>query len=124
MFMSKVRQQGNVGQTEVDFLPDSISSSGVATVRQMVSPGSSFHRHKCAITDIRVHTDSYTHSVKGHISFHYTSSALCNNIRWGNSCMLSQNISSVVSAHTGYVCQVSFLFSLINFSQSSPDTLD
>lgn len=111
--MSKVRQQGYIGQTEVDFLPDTVSSSGVATAgsSQMVSLGSSFHRHKCAITVIWVHTDSHTHSVKAHISFHYTSSALYNNIRWGNSCILSQTISSGVSVLTsGSVCQVASFF--------------
>jgi len=101
----KGRAGGHTGQTQVDLVSNSISSSFVAAVRQMVLPGSSFNTHT------HVRTYKYTHtptcSVKDHTSFHYPSSVLYNNIRWGNNRMLSQNISSEISACTaGQRCQM------------------
>lgn len=131
----KAEQEGHAGQTQVDFLSDTISSSFVAAVRQMVPPGSSFNTH----THVRYQTYKYTHtparSVKDHTSFHYPSSVLYNNIRWGNNRMLSQNISSGISGCTaGHRCQVSsFLVKLSlhfpsdtasTFNQTTPDTFD
>lgn len=86
-------------QTQADLFSDTISSSFVAAVRQMVPPGSSFntHRHR----HVHSHTCKYTHtlpacSVKDHTSFHYPSSVLYNNIRRGNNSMLSRTF------HHGY----------------------
>lgn len=132
----KVEQRGHAGQTQEDFLSDTISSSFVATVRQMVLPGSSFntHTHACALTDIQVHTPP-AYSVKDHTSFHYLSLVLYNNIRRGNNRMLVQNISSGISARTaGQRCQVSYFLVKLSpnfpsntattFNQTTPDTFD
>lgn len=115
----------HAGQTQVDFLSDTISSSFVAAVRQMVLPGSSFNTHRCANRHSSTHTPVC--SVKDHTSFHYPSSVLYNNIRWGNNHMLSQNISSGISAHTaGQCCQVSsFLVKLsLHFLSNTATTFN
>lgn len=102
----KGEQGEHAGQTQVDFLSDTISSSFVAAVRQMVPPGSSFNTHTCASRHTSTHTPAC--SVRDHTSFHYPSSVLYNNIRWGNNRMLSLNISSGISARTvEQRCQVS-----------------
>lgn len=111
----------HAGQTQVDFLLDTIWSSFVASVRQMAPPGSSFNTHRCANRHTSTHTPVC--SVIDHTSFHYLSSVLYNNIRWGNNHMLSQNISSGISAcTTGQCCQVSsFLVKLsLRFLTNAP----
>lgn len=106
---------GRAGQT--DLCSDTISSSFVSTVRQMVLPAPHL-----TYTHVNQHTLP-AGSVKDHTSFHYPSLVLDNNIRWGNNSMLSETHFITDISPYCWAALPGFVFFLVKLSLHSPPTL-